>query len=142
MPGKKAFGAKFGVYAGGVLTNVAQITKISPFKFKGDVVDVTSHDSSTDGNSIAWREKVGTINDAGGASLDLNYDPNNATHASLSSQLGVVQVFKVTFPSATPAVVWTISGIITDVGPELPFDNKMTATIAITFTGVPAVGTS
>lgn len=140
MPGKKAFGAKFGVFAGGVLTNYAQITKISPFKFKGDVVDVTSHDSAVDANAIAWREKIGTINDAGGASLDLNYDPNNATHAALSGMLNVSQVFKCTFPSSAPAVVWTITGIITDVGPELPFDNKMTATVTITFSGIPAVG--
>lgn len=142
MAGKKAFGAKFGVFAAGALTNYAQVTKITPFKFKGDVVDVTSHDSATDGNSIAWREKIGTINDAGGASLDVNYDPNNATHAALSAMLNVLQVFKITFPSANPAVVWTISGLITDVGPELPFDNKQTATVSITFSGIPTVGVS
>ena len=142
MAGKKAFGAKLGTYASTTLTPIAQITKITPFAFKGDTVDTTSHDTAVDSNGIAWREKEPTLNDAGQAKFDLNYDPAVTSHVALAASVNLKQVFKVTMPPSTPAVVWTFNGMITEVGPELPHDNKMTCSVIITISGLPTVGTA
>ncbi len=142
MAGKRAFGAKLGTYASTTLTNIANITKISPFSPKGSKADTTSHDSPTDANGNAWMEKEPTIIDPGQSKIDLNYDPALATHVALMSQMNVKQVFKMTMPPSTPAVVWTFSGFIVDVGPEVPHDNKMTCSVVIEITGLPTVGTT
>ncbi len=142
MAGKKAFGAKLGTYASSTLTPIANITKITPFTVKGDIVDTSSHDSPVDSNSVGWKEKEATLADAGMAKMDLNYDPALSSHVALMSKVNVSQVFKVTMPPSTPAVVWTFTGFITEVGPELPYDNKMTCSVVITITGIPTVGTT
>ena len=142
MAGKKGFGAKLGYMVLTVNTPIANITKISPFALKADATDTTSHDTAVDANGNAWREKIPTLLDAGQAKFDLNYDPAAASHVALEGMVGVVQTFKVTMPPSTPAVVWTFSGFVSEVSPELPSDNKMTCSAVITISGALAVGTT
>lgn len=131
MAGKKGFGAKleYESGAGPVYTAIANITKIRPFAQKADSIDVTAHDSAD-----SYREKISGLLDSGQATFDLNYDDTNTGHAWLSSNLGTVKSFKVTFSGSTPKTA-TFSGFVSGVTPELPHDNKQTCSCTIEITG-------
>lgn len=131
MAGKKGFGAKleYESGAGPTYTPLANITKIRPFAQKADTIDVTAHDSADE-----FREKLAGLKDSGQLSADLNFDESNTGHAWLSSNLGTVKSFKVTFSGGTPKVA-TFSAFVNGLTPELPHDNKQTATVTLEITG-------
>lgn len=131
MAGKKGFAGVFSYSSdsGSTYVPVANVTKIRPFAAKADSIDISAMDSAS-----GYREKIAGMLDAGQASVDLNYDDKGTTHKFLLTNLGVQLMFKVTFPGSSPTTaVWT--GFINGVGPEIPFDNKMTATISVEISG-------
>src|SRR3972149_4510747 len=74
MAGIVGFGAKLrrGGTAG---TAVANITNIRGPGLKADTIDLSAHDSAS-----AYRDKGAGLLDAGQVTLDINFDPNAATH--------------------------------------------------------------
>ena len=138
MPGKAAFGCvvNFGTATGtttsGTLTNV---TNISGLDGDTETIDVTSHDSSG-----SYREKVASFIDAGQVSLDVNFNPNEATHRAttggilyLRDQRTIVP-WKVTFPgSPTHSVMF--QAFVKNAGFEAPFDDKLSMSVVLETTG-------
>ncbi len=138
MAGQKGFGSKLQYLAStgpDVWTTIAEVTKCRPFNLKVDSIDVSSQDSPDE-----YREKIPGFKDAGEASFDLNYKPANATHVWLVDHAGgTVETFRVLYsPGITGCAVDTFSGFITAVGPEVPFDGKMSASCVINVTSKPA----
>lgn len=133
MSGKKGFGAIFEYSTDGGTTwiPIAQITKIRPYAAKADVIDVSSHDSAS-----GYREKLAGLLEVGQAQLDLNYDEKNTGHAWLLTNLGVASNFRVTFYAASAPKHAAFAGFVAGLTPELPHDNKQTATATIEITGV------
>lgn len=138
MPGKAAFGmvVSFGTATGtttsATLTNV---TNISGLDGETEVIDVTSHDSSS-----AYREKVASFIDAGQVQLEANFNPNEATHRAttggilyLRDQRTIVP-WKLTFPGS-PTHSVTFQGFVKSAPIDLPFDDKMTMSPVIEVTG-------
>lgn len=138
MPGKAAFGmvVSFGTATGtttsATLTNV---TNISGLDGETEVIDVTSHDSSS-----AYREKVASFIDAGQVQLEANFNPNEATHRAttggilyLRDQRTIVP-WKLTFPGS-PTHSVTFQGFVKSAPIDLPFDDKMTMKPVIEVTG-------
>jgi len=117
-------------------TAYAQVTNISGPGLSLDTVDVTSHDSTS-----GWEEVVGTILRSGEVSLDIVYDPANATHKYAEGGLiyDLAARAAITFTLVfldTATTEWTFSGLITGFEPTASVDGALTATVTIKPTGV------
>jgi predicted secreted protein len=138
MPGKAGFGSvvNFGTTTGTTTSaTLANVTNIAGLDGETEIIDVTSHDSSS-----AYREKVASFIDAGQLTLDVNFDPNSATHRATSGGVmwlrdqRIVAPWKVTFPG-TPVHSVSFMAIVKNAGFEDPFDDKMTMSVTLEVSG-------
>ena len=120
-------------------TTVAGVTNISGPGLTLETIDVTNH-SSTSG----WREHVGGLKDGGEVSLDIVYDPAEATHMNASGGLlyeldqGTSESFSLTF-SDTGATVWSFTAFVTSFEPSGAVADGLTAAVTLKITGVPTL---
>ena len=132
MPGKRGFGTKiaYETTTPGTFTDIANVTNIKPFGLKADIVDVSSHDSPSN-----YREKIPGAIDAGQCQIDYNYDPAAATHIWMQTECAAAALhkFKVTWPGGSKTT--TFDAYIVSVGPESPYDGKMSASAVFEITG-------
>lgn len=110
-----------------VFTTIGEQTNVTPFGVSVDSIDA-SHMQSPN----AWREFIAGLKDAGEASVDINYVPGGSTETLLFSLLGSAQVFRTVFPSGAIA---QYSGIITEISPETPLDDKMAVSLTVKISG-------
>jgi len=126
--------AAYGTYLEKVAAEYAQVTNISGPGLSLDTEDVTSHDS-TDG----WEEVVGTILRSGEVTLDIVYDPGDATHADILDDLEarvIVNDFHLVFPDATE---WTFNAFVTGFEPTAPVGGALTASVKFKISGKPTL---
>jgi len=138
MAGKAGFGCvvNFGTTTGTTTSGtLANVTNISGLDGETETIDVTAHDSGS-----AYREKVASFIDAGQVTLDVNFDPNAATHRAttggilyLRDQRTIVP-WKVTFPG-TPVHYVTFQAFVKSAGFEAPFDDKLSMSVTLETTG-------
>lgn len=98
-----------------------------------DVIDISTMDSTS-----KFKEKIAGMHDAGDITLTINYDGSaagvaNALHAALLT--GTAEAWTITYPDTSTDV---ITGFISGLGTADPFDDKITQTVTIALTGVPA----
>jgi predicted secreted protein len=143
MSGRDAFGTQFqratGVAPGTTYETIANVTSIGGPERTRETIDVTSHDSP-DG----WMEFIGGLKDGGEISLDVNYDPAETTH-DLDDDFDDVLPRNyriVLLPDTDDEHTWQISGILTQLGDEFPYDDKMARTMTIKVTGKPTLAPS
>jgi len=116
-------------------TAFANVTNISGPGLSLDTEDVTSHDSTG-----AWEEVVGTILRSGEVTLDIVYDPANATHKYAAAGLLYLLVqrtadeFTLVFPDAA-TTTWTFTALVTGFEPSAPVDGALTASVTMKLTG-------
>jgi len=138
MAGIVGFGAKLrrGGTAG---TAVANITNIRGPGLKADTIDLSAHDSAS-----AYRDKGAGLLDAGQVTLDINFDPNAATHKNAAGGLrddfeGRAAVsWAIEYPT-TPAAFDVFSAFVVGFEPDAPHDDKVTATVTLEITGAPTL---
>ena len=119
----------------------ANVTNISGPGLSLDTVDVTSHDSTA-----AWEEVVGTILRSGEITMDIVYDPGDATHSTAANGLLTdlvartqIDTFHLIF-SDTPATTdWTFKAFVTGFEPSAPVDGALTAVVKFKLTGQPTL---
>lgn len=140
MAGVNAFGTEFqrgnGATPTEVFTTIAHVTKIGGPARKRDTIDVTTH-QSPDG----WMEFIGSLKDGGEISLEVNYDPTEATH-DLDDDFDDVDPrhYKIVIlPDTADEYTWALSGILTELGDEFPYDDKMSRSMTIKVTGKPVL---
>lgn len=134
MAGTHGFGSKLrrGGTAG---TAIANITSIRGPGMRADTADVTAHDSTG-----AWEEAVVGVLRSGEVTLDLNWQPDAATHDETSG--GLLADYKartsvawaIEYPTS-PATFITFTGYVTGYEPTAPDDDKLTATVTLKPTG-------
>lgn len=132
MAGKRAFGASIGYETTtDVYQNVANVTNITPYSLKADVIDVTAHDSPND-----YREKILGALDAGQATFELNYDPNATTHQWFKTEFDgkTTQKYKVTWPGS-PTRSLTFTAYVIGMSPEAPYDGKLSMSVTLEIVG-------
>jgi len=116
-------------------TAIANVTNISGPGLSLDTEDVTSHDSTG-----GWEEVVGTILRSGEVTLDIVYDPDNATHKYASAGLlhdlvsRTAQTYNLYFSDSTPAT-WSFSALVTGFQPGMPVNGALTASVTLKPTG-------
>jgi hypothetical protein len=113
-----------------IFTAIAMVKGVRGPSISGSTADITSFDSPN-----GFREFIGTLRDGGTLSFSINYDPADATHTALMSDLiaGVTRNFQQEFPT-TPAEVLNIAGIVTgfEITAELEQVVQANCTIKIT----------
>lgn len=117
--------------SGGTFATVGQIIDLTPPSISRDAVE-TTHMASTE----RWREFIGGLKDAGEASIEINFDPGDATAASFLTDINTntAGYYKIVFPDTTS---WGFAAIATGFEPGAPIDDRMTATFTVKLTGKP-----
>ena len=130
----------FGCYLEKGAVTYAQVTNISGPGLSLDTVDVTSHDSTG-----GWEEVVGTILRSGEITMDIVYDPANATHANAGDGLladlvsrTLVTTFHLVFSDAA-ATEWDFEAFVTGFEPSAPVDGALTAVVKFKISGQPTL---
>jgi predicted secreted protein len=140
MSGRDGFGTLFqratNLSPGTTYETIANVTGINGPDRKRETIDVTAHDSP-DG----WMEFLGGLKDGGEVSLDINYDPAELTHdidddfdddAPRNYRIVIL-------PGTADEHTWSLKGIMTELGDEFPYDDKMARSMTIKVTGKPVL---
>lgn len=111
--------------------NVLDVTPPSPTR---DIIDVTS--SSSPGMA---REFIAGLIDYGEASIELNWNPGDATDVLLRgiSVERNPRTWRMTWTQMNPDVVITFQGFLTGYERNSPMADKMSATLTLKVTGSP-----
>ncbi len=117
---------------------IANVKNISGPSMSLDVDDVTTHDSSG-----AWEEVVATILRSGEITLELVYDPEDATHKDAAG--GIINdlkgrastAYSLIFPVSV--VEWTFNAFVVGFEPGAPVGGALTATAKFKLTGEPTL---
>lgn len=122
--------------AGVAAAEVANVTNVSGPGLSVDTEDVTTHDQAA-----AWEEVVATIIRSGELTLDIVYDPADATHDATTGLVyrhedKIYSWFNVVFPDA---VNWTFFGYVTGFEPTGPVAGGLGATAKIKIDGTPTL---
>ena len=124
------------ITAGVVVATVAQVTNISGPGLGADVIDVTTHDSTS-----AFEESVVGVLRSGEVTLDIVYDPADDTQDGTDTE-GLVYRFKNRVHTAFSLVfsdsgtsTWSFDGDITGFEPGAPVDGALTASVTVKPTG-------
>lgn len=121
-----------------LFTEIAQVKTISGPGLKLDTEGVTTHDSTD-----AWEEVVPTVLRSGEISLDIVYDPADATHdatTGLASKMESKDVvnFKLIFPD-TANTTWELAAVVTGFEPDAAVDGMLAASVTLKITGAPTI---
>lgn len=140
MSGRDGFGTHFRrattITPGTTYETIANVTSISGPDRKRETIDVTAHDSPG-----GWMEFLGGLKDGGEVQLDINYDPDEPTH-DLDDDFEDTDPRNyriVLLPGTIDEWTWTIKGILTELGDEFPYDDKMARKMTIKVTGKPVL---
>lgn len=113
-----------------------EITNITPPQPSRDSVDV-SHELSPD----SYREFIAGLTDAGEVKIDFNWTPNTGVTGitSLYAELALpsataTKTRRILFPNGSYLI---FDAFCTGISPELPIDDKMTATATFKVSGKP-----
>lgn len=138
MAGRDAFGTLLKrattLDPGTTFETIANVTNIGGPERTRETIDVTSHDSP-DG----WMEFIGGLKDGGELTCDINYDPAELTH-DIDDDFDDVTPRNwqiVILPDTEDEHTWAISGILTNLGDEFPYDDKMARSMTIKVSGKP-----
>ncbi|MCB0070011.1 MAG: hypothetical protein KDE20_01075 [Caldilineaceae bacterium] len=134
MSGELGFGTLLKM--GATPTIIGGITGVSGPSYEMDTIDVTAHDSSTS----YFREYIAGLRDAGEVTFDLNLDPDGTTHKHATGGVpylleeGTLEDFVIVFPDGSQVA---FEGFVTSWEPDMPFDDKMSASATIKVSGKP-----
>lgn len=129
MAGKSGFGTTLTGGSSGVIGN---ITSISGPDMVADMLECTTMDSTG-----GFEEFIKGMADAGELTFELNYDGSasgNADTLNTAFQAKTIETWTIDF--AGDGDTWAASGFISALGHAIPFDDKITQSVSITFTGV------
>lgn len=121
-----------------VFTAIAEVLSISGPSLSRDVIEATNMDSTS-----GWREFIGGLKSGGEISFEVNYDPADATIDASGGLIDDIDAtsatnYKLVFPDSG-STEWSFAGWLTGFETNIPHDDKMTASVTITLTGVPTL---
>jgi len=134
-----AFGTKLyrGTSGGGTI--YAQVTNLSGPGLTADTEDVTAHDSTN-----AWEEVIVTILRSGEVTMDIVYDPANATHKNAGNGLladfigRASTTYTLVFPDDADTE-WVFSAFVVGFEPSAAVAGALTAAVTFKVTGEPTL---
>lgn len=140
MSGRDGFGTQFqratNLTPGTTFETIANVTNIGGPDRSRETIDVTAHDSPG-----GWMEFIGGLKDGGEISLDVNYDPAEATH-DLDDDFDddLARNYRIIIlPDTADEYTWSIKGVMTELSDEFPYDDKMARSMTIKVSGKPTL---
>jgi predicted secreted protein len=119
----------------GTLTEIAEVIEITPPNPQTAEQEATHFKSPN-----RRREYIAGLIEDGDATFRINYSPSSATSALIqqAQDSGTVRDYKIVLPDGTGT--WEITGqlIVKGFSRSIPIDDRMTAEIAVRFTGAKA----
>ena len=110
---------------------VGQIISISGPNMTRDSIEITNM-----GSTSKWREFIPGMLNAGECTADVVYD-GTAVATFLAAQLTqTAQTITVTFPDTG---TWAASGFLTSLGHSIPYDDKVSQSVGMKFTGAATI---
>lgn len=127
------YGAEFWLdNASNVLTQIAEITAVTPPNPQVDQVEATNFDSPG-----RRREYIAGLVEDGEGTFEMNYVPGSASDELIRAALadGVTRSYRIILPDGDTG--WQIDGdcVVTGYERNIPIDDRMTATLTVRFTG-------
>ena len=111
---------------------IGQLIDVTPPGLSRDTTEATHHQSPG-----RFREYLSALRDAGEVTFTIQYSTPTAMDGIIADFMDDDPVnYKITFPDDA-ATEWTVSGIVTNIDPETPLDDRMTADVTIKVTGEP-----
>lgn len=119
-------------------TQVAQVINLGGPSLSADTEDATDHDSPG-----GFEEVVVTILRTGEVTLEIHYDPTDASHDASTGLISLYEnrtkkTWRLTFPDAA-STSWQFDGYITNLEPSAPHDGKLTKSVTLKLTGQPTL---
>lgn len=116
------------------ITEIAQIRSMSGPSLTLDTVDVTSHDGD------GWEEHLPTILRSGTVTFELLFDPDDASHAGLLTEMigREAEAFEVWFPDDA-FTAWGFFAYVTGFSPSAPVEDALTGSVTLKLTGEPTL---
>jgi len=117
--------------SGGSFASVGTIRDVTLPGMARDSVEVTHQDSPE-----RWREFIGGMKDGGELEFAMTFDPSSAESIAFLADLNAdaLGFYKVIFSDLTE---WGFAGLVTNVDPEAPVEDKMEASVTIKLSGKP-----
>lgn len=126
-----AFGAKLQWDNSG-WTDIAGIRDMGGPGISGDVVDVTTHDSTD-----AFREFLKTVIDPGEVGFDLVWDPEDAAGQNKILTEAIARTsdsYRIVY-NTTNAKTWEFTAFVTQFEPNQPVEGEISASVSMKLTG-------
>jgi predicted secreted protein len=115
------------------VTTIGNITSIGGPTMTKETIDISTMDST-----LKWREFIEGMLDAGEIPFDINYDGAAAGTANdldtLFRSTATDLYWRITFPDTSE---FLSNGFMTSLGHAIPFDDKITQSLAIKLSGQP-----
>ena len=116
-----------------VFTKIAQVLSISGPSISRDTIDSTDADSTND-----WRTFEASYIDGGEVTVEVNHDPDTATHGTTTGFLEdfgdtTLRNYLIRF-ATSPVTDWTFTATVTGVEPGNPHDGMSTASVTFKVT--------
>jgi len=135
--GQTGYGASLAASDGTATTTFGNIISISGPNQERDSVDISTMDSTS-----KWREFLPGMLNSGELTAELNYD---STAAGTANDLSVAltsgtQTWTISFgesATASNCSSFACVGFMTGLGYAIPFDDKVTQSVSLKFTGAP-----
>lgn len=98
-----------------------------------DAIQATSHDSAS-----GYKEFIGGLIDAGSVPFSIQWDPDNAQHTGLLTDMNArtVQTFALTYPD-TGATIVTFTALVVKHEPDAPVEGKLMMACELKVSGLP-----
>jgi hypothetical protein len=128
--------------------SVGQIREIGSASITAEEIDVTTLDSNTSGTTTDYKDFLGGFKDPGEMSLVVLFDPNLATHGTVTNGLfelfdsGRTVTARVKYPTS-PVNYMTMSGFFRDFQtPTINATDPIEATFTFRLRQKPTLGTT
>lgn len=112
----------------------AEVISLKPPSDSTDTAETTHFESPG-----RYREWIKTLIDGGEGDIVVNMVPGSATHLAMTaaSQSEASYTYRFLIPAETAGDFWQIEGdcLVTSFDPEVPLEDRMTATARLKFTG-------
>lgn len=117
--------------SGGTFATIGNVISLTPPNAVRETPAATTLQSTE-----RWREYIGGMKEAGEATAELDLDPNDASLATLYSDLNTntAGYYKITFPDST---AWGFAGLISSIAPGEIGEERMTVSVTFKLTGKP-----
>lgn len=120
-----------------VFTAIAEVLSVGGPSLSRDTPEATSTDSPT-----GYKEFIGGLRDGGEVTITVNFLPQDTTQ-KFTGVLGDLEVdtlqnYQISFPSS-PATLWTFAALLTGFEPDVPIEDRMTASLTFKISGKPTL---